>query len=71
MKTTEKGRFFTTVPTLAWWVSAKFEKHRHKKKGKADADAIDNLERLYRLKERGAINDSDFEELKEKIKKQI
>lgn len=71
MKTTEKGRFFTTVPTLAWRVSDKFEKHRRKKKGKADADAIDNLERLYRLKERGAINDSDFEELKEKIKKQI
>ena len=65
------GRFFTTVPTLSWWVSDKFEKHRRKKKGKADADAIDNLERLYRLKERGAISDSDFEELKEKIKKQI
>jgi len=65
------GRFFTTVPTLSWWVSDKLEKHRRRKKGKADADAIDNLERLYRLKERGAISDSDFEELKEKIKKQI
>ena len=71
MKTTEKGRFFTTVPTLAWWEADKLEKHRRKKKGKAAADAIDNLERLYRLKERGAISDSDFEELKEKIKKQI
>ena len=71
MKTTEKGRFFATVPTLAWWVSDKLEKRRRKKKGKADADAIENLERLYRLKERGAISDSDFEELKEKIKRQI
>lgn len=71
MKTTEKRRIFTTVPTLAWWVSDKLEKHRRKKKGKTDADAIDNLERLYRLKERGAISDSDFKELKEKIKNQI
>jgi len=71
MSLNNNGRIFSTVPAFSWWVTDKLEKHRRKKKGKADADAIDNLERLYRLKERGAISESDFEELKEKIKKQI
>lgn len=71
MRLNNNGKFFTTVPAFSWWVTDKLEQHRRKKKGKADADAIDNLERLYRLKERGAISESDFEELKEKIKMQI
>lgn len=69
MSLNNNGKIFSTVPAFSWWVTDKLEKHRRKKKGKVDA--IDNLERLYRLKERGAISESDFEELKEKIKKQI
>ena len=71
MKTTKNGKFLTTVPTITWWLSDKIEERRRKKRAKNGADAIDNLERLYRLKERGAISEEDFNELKEKLKEQI
>lgn len=41
-----------------------------KKLAKRDADVIDNLERMHRLRKRGAISDADFKELKEKQKMQ-
>lgn len=71
MKTTTDGKFLTTVPVIAWWLSDKIEEHRCKKRARNGADVIDNLERLHRLKEHGAINEKDFQELKEKLKKQI
>ena len=71
MKTTKDGKFLTTVPAITWWLSDKIEEHRLKKRARYGVDAIDNLERLYRLKERGAISEDDFQELKDKIKKQI
>ena len=71
MQMTKEGRFLTTVPLFAWWLSDKIEERRRKKHAKNGADTIDNLERLYRLKERGAISEDDFQELKEKLKKQI
>ena len=71
MKTTKDGKFLSTVPTLAWWLSDKIENHKRKKRAKYGVDAIDNIERLYRLKERGAISEEDFQELKEKLKNQI
>ena len=71
MKPTKDGKFLTTVPTITWWLSDKIEERRRKKRAKNGADAIDNLERLYRLKERGAISEEDFNELKEKLKEQI
>lgn len=71
MKPTKDGKFLTTVPAITWWLSDKIEERRRKKRAKNGADTIDNLERLYRLKERGAISEDDFQELKEKLKKQI
>lgn len=71
MKTTKDGKFLTTVPVFAWWLSDKIENHQRKKRVKYGVDAIDNIERLYRLKERGAISEEDFQELKEKLKKEI
>lgn len=71
MKTTNDGKFLTTVPVITWWLSDKIEEHRRKKRARNGVDAIDNLERLHRLKERGAISEEDFQELKEKLKKQI
>ena len=71
MKPTKDGKFLTTVPAITWWLSDKIEKRRRKKRARNGVDAIDNLERLYRLKERGAISEEDFQELKEKLKKQI
>ena len=66
-----KGRGLSAVPTFVWrivdWIEDKKTKHRSKK----DADAIDNLQRLYRLKERGVISEEEFTELKEKLKSQI
>ena len=71
MKLTKEGKYLTTVPAICWWISNKIEKHRRKKCAITENDAIDNIERLYRLKERGAISEKDFEELKEKLKNQI
>ena len=71
MKTTKDGKFLTTVPVITWWLSDKIEERRRKKRARHGVDAIDNLERLHRLKERGAISEEDFQELKEKLKKQI
>ena len=64
-------RVLTTVPACVWWLSDKIEERRLKKRARNGFDAIDNLERLYWLKERGAISEEDFQELKEKLKKQI
>ena len=71
MKSTKDGKFLTTIPAITWWLSNKIEKRRLKKRARIGVDAIDNLERLYRLKDRGAISEEDFNELKEKLKKQI
>lgn len=71
MKTTKDGKFLTTVPVFAWWLSDKIEERYRKKRARTGVDAIDNLERLYRLKKRGAISEDDFQELKEKLKKEI
>ena len=66
-----KGRGLSTVPTIVWriadWIEEKKRKHRSKK----GMDAIDNLQRLYRLKKRGVISEEEFRELKEKLKSQI
>ena len=64
-------RILSTVPMPVWWLSDKLEKRNRKKCGKNSADAIDNIERLHRLKERGVISEQDFNELKEKIKERI
>ena len=71
MKTTKSGRLLTTIPIFSWWLSDMIEKRQRRKRAKSCSDAIDNLERLYRLKERGAISEEDFHELKEKLKEQI
>ena len=71
MKITKEGKCLTTVPDICWWISDKIEKHQRKKRAVTEMDAIDNIERLYRLRESGAISEDDFQELKEKLKKQI
>ena len=68
---TKEGRFLTTVPLFTWWLADKIEDRCRTKRYRNGVDAIDNLERLHRLKERGVISEEDFQELKEKLKKQI
>lgn len=71
MEKIKLGRYLTTVPLSAWWITDKIWERQKKKRATHDADVIDNLERLYRLKDRGAISEKDYEEIKEKLKEQI
>ena len=71
MKPTKDGKFLTTIPAITWWLSNKIEERCRKKRARIGVDAIDNLERLHRLKQRGVISEEDFQELKDKLKKQI
>ena len=66
-----KGRELSTVPTFIWRIADWIEDKKMKRRSKKDADSIDNLQRLYRLKERGAISEEEYAELKEKLKSQI
>lgn len=66
-----KGRGLSTVPTFVWKIVDWYEDKKMRRRTKAGADAIDNLQRLYRLKERGVITEEEFIELKEKIKTNI
>lgn len=69
MKINKNGWLFG--PIQSWLIADKIEAHKRKKRTKHGSDAIDNIERLYRLKGRGVISEADFEELKEKLKEQI
>ena len=71
MKTTKNWKFLTTVQSHIWRLGDKIEEHRRKRSAKKDGDVIYNLERLHRLRERGAITEADYEELKEKLKNKI
>ena len=71
MKTTKDGKFLTTVPVFTWWLSDKIEERHRKKRAKYGVDAIDNLERLHQLKEKGILTPEEFAELKEKMKARI
>ena len=71
MDTEKVRRYLTTVPLSVWWIVDKLEAHQRKHRARQGADAIDNLERLYKLKEKGVLTEEEFTELKEKIKEQI
>ena len=60
-----------TFSAVARWLAEKVEKRSGKKRAKYGVDAIDNIERVYRLKKCGIISEQDFQELKEKLKHQI
>ena len=66
-----KGRGLSTVPTFVWRIVDWYEDKKLKRSTKAGSDAIDNLQRIYRLKEKGVISEDEFLELKEKLKKHI
>lgn len=71
MSITKLGRHLSTIPFSAWWIADKLDAYQKKTRSKRDADAIDNLERLYRLKEHGVITGNEYDELKQKLKEQI
>ena len=71
MDTEKVKRYLTSVPLSVWWIADKLEEHQRKHRARHGADAIDNLERLHKLKEKGVLTEEEFAELKEKLKENI
>lgn len=61
----------TTVPVGISWLVSKLVARQQKRQAEADANTIDNLDRLHRLKEKGILTNEEFAELKEKLKARI
>ena len=61
----------TTVPVGVGWLVSKIIARQQKHRALADADTIDNLERLHKLKEKGILTNEEFATLKEKLMGQI
>ena len=61
----------TTVPVGISWLVSKLVARQQKRQAEADANTIDNLERLHQLKEKGVLTKEEFEELKERMKAKI
>lgn len=61
----------TAIPVGVSWLVSKLVARQQKRQALADADTIENLERLYRLKEKGVLTEEEFGELKEKLKENI
>ena len=53
------------------WLVGKIIARQQKRQAEADANTIDNLSRLYQLKEKGVLSQEEFEELKERMKAKI
>ena len=61
----------TTVLVGVCWLVSKLVARQQKRQALADADTIDNLERLHKLKEKGILTNEEFATLKEKLMGQI
>ena len=61
----------TTVPVGVSWLVSKLVARQQKRQAEADANTIDNLERLHQLKEKGVLTKEEFEELKDRMKAKI
>ena len=61
----------TTVPVGISWLVSKLVARQQKRQAEADANTIDNLERLHQLKEKGVLTKEEFEELKDRMKAKI
>lgn len=61
----------TTVPLGISWLVSKLVARQQKRQAEADANTINNLERLYQLKEKGVLTEEEFEELKVRMKAKI
>ena len=61
----------TAGPVGVSWLVSKLVARQQKRQAAADADTIDNLERLYQLKEKGVLTNEEFAELKEKLKARV
>lgn len=61
----------TTVPVGVSWLVSKLVARQQKRQALADANTINNLERLHQLKEKGILTEEEFTELKEKMRARI
>ena len=62
--------YLVTGPVLLPLADRLYKRQRRYKNAQT-ADAIDNLHRLYRLKEVGAITDEEFRQYKDKLSQQL
>ena len=53
------------------WLANRYLSKKKKRQAVADANTIDNLERLHQLKEKGVLTNEEFEELKDRMKAKI
>lgn len=56
----------TTGPVGISWLVGKLVARQQKRQAVADANTIDNLERLHQLKEKGILTDEEFAEQKKR-----
>ena len=61
----------TTGPVGIGWLVSKLVARQQKCQAEADANTIDNLERLHQLKDNGILAAEEFNEPKEKMKARI
>lgn len=69
MKT--KYKILSALESGSKWISNKIERKIKKKQSQNAADVFANLEKLHKLKKQCVINESDYEELKLKLKERI
>ena len=62
---------WATAPVGVSWLVSKLVAQQQKRRALEDADTIDNLERLHKLKEKGILTNEEFATLKEKLMGQI
>ena len=65
MKMTKNGWMLTTVPCFMWLFSSMGEKKKHQKLH-GSTEMVENLEKLYELKEKGAITEEEYVEIKKR-----
>ena len=61
----------STAHSGVGWLVSKLVAKQQKRQALADANTIDNLARLFQLKEKGILTEEEFAELKEKLKTRI
>ena len=61
----------TAAPGGIGWLVSKLITRQLKRQAEADANTIDNLNRLYQLMEKGVLTQEEFDEMKGRMKEKI
>ena len=63
--------FLTTVPVSLHYLTEKILARHQKRQADADANTLNNIERLYHLKEQGILTEEEYQTLKDRLKTHI